>query len=281
MNPDGIIERISDKAAESNPRTDADYIEDGLLYCGMCHTPKQLRIRHFLTGEPQTVNCLCKCAAERRDAERAAREREESLQRIRRMRNTGFHDDEMRAWTFENDDHANPKVMDVARRYVDHFAEMLDRGKGILFYGGVGTGKTYAAASIANALIDQGHPCLVTNFVRLTNQISESFEGRQDYIDNISKYKLLVIDDFASERNTEYMAEMVTNTIDARYRSGLPLIVTTNLTASDLKTPPDLRHDRIYSRVLEMCVPVEVTGGDRRIKRMRDDYKDLKDILGL
>ena len=40
----------------------------------------------------------------------------------------------------------------------------------------------------------------------------------------------LILDDFGMERGTEYGLEQVFNVIDSRYRSGKPLIVTTNLT---------------------------------------------------
>ena len=73
-----------------------------------------------------------------------------------------------------------------------------------------------------------------------------------------------MIDDFAMERSTEYVNEIVYNVIDSRYRSGKPLIVTTNLSKKDLDNPPDIDNERIYSRIKEMCFPVEVKGTDRR-----------------
>ena len=48
--------------------------------------------------------------------------------------------------------------------------------------------------------------------------------------------------------------------IDSRYRSGKPLIVTTNLTLDGLHNPEDTAHSRIYDRLLSMCVPVRFTG---------------------
>lgn len=193
----------------------------------------------------------------------------------------GFPDSEMEKWSFDKDDLSNEKISTIARKYVDNFDEMKSRGKGLLFYGSVGTGKTFMSACIANALIEKGHPCLVTNFARLCNTISGMFDGKQQYIDGLDKFHLLVIDDLASERDTEYMGEIVQNIIDARYRSGLPLIITTNLTADELKHPAEMRKKRIYSRLFEMCVPIEVKGKDRRKEKIKSDYKDLEELLGL
>ena len=57
------------------------------------------------------------------------------------------------------------------------------------------------------------------------------------------------------ERGTEYGLEQVYNVIDSRYRSGKPLIVTTNLTLEELQNPEDTAHARIYDRLTEMCTP--------------------------
>ena len=40
--------------------------------------------------------------------------------------------------------------------------------------------------------------------------------------------------------------------MDERYKSGMPLIVTTNLTRQELENPKDMRFSRIYDRVLEI-----------------------------
>ena len=54
------------------------------------------------------------------------------------------------------------------------------------------------------------------------------------------------------ERGTEYGLEQVYNVIDSRYRSGKPLIVTTNLSPDELQHPQDTPHARIYDWLLEM-----------------------------
>lgn len=271
---------IMDKSKSAAKITNEDYIgENGLLYCHKCNTPKQCRIT--VLDKEMTPYCLCKCEKERRDKEYEERKQQERNRRIQEMRRVGFPDSDMQSWNFENDDMANEKITGIMKNYVEHFPEMLDRGKGLLLYGTVGTGKTFAAACVANALIDKGYPCLVTNFARLTNTISGMYEGKQQYIDNLNKFDLLVIDDLASERDTEYMGEIVQNIIDSRYRAKKPLIVTTNLTAQELKSPVDMRKQRIYSRLFDMCLPIEVVGKDRRKERLKDDFAELKDILGL
>lgn len=273
------LRTLADVVEQNNPMYDEDYVKDGLIYCHKCGTPKQYRVK--LRGVETIVPCTCECRQAELEAERQALAEQARLQRIREMRKVGFPDHEMQFCTFDKDDGSNEKLSDIAHRYVDNFDEMLSRGKGLLLYGTVGTGKTFMSACIANALTDRGYPCLVTNFARLINTISGMYDGKQNYIDGLSRFDLLVIDDLYAERDTEYMGEMVQNIIDSRYRSGKPLIVTTNLSKEDLVHPTDIRKKRIYSRLFEMCITYEVKGADRRKQILKDGDNDLKELLGL
>lgn len=258
---------------------EGDYEVDGLLYCGKCHTPKQCEVELF--GEIRKPMCICKCRKDELEAEEAEKARQEKLAKIKKLRRMGFPESEMHTWTFAHDDGKNNKITKIAMNYVENFEEMKKRGKGLLLYGSVGTGKTFTSACIANALIDRGVPCLVTNFARLVNTISGMYDGKQDYIDGLNKFDLLVIDDLAAERDTEYMNEIVQNIIDCRYRAGLPTVITTNLSAEEIKNPADVKKQRTYSRLLEMCIPIEVVGKDRRKEKLKADYQELNELLGL
>lgn len=275
-----FVDEVAKRAEDNTVVNEGDYEKDGLLYCGKCNTPKQVKIE--ILGQVKTPFCLCKCAAEQRDAEDRAFKEKQKSDEIKRLRNTGFLDSaEMKSWNFENADDKEGKLLTVASNYVKNFADMKAGGKGLLLFGGVGTGKTYAAACIANALIDQGRPCYMTNFSKLANTLSGKFEGKQEFIDSLNRYDLLVIDDLATERNTDYMNEIVFNFIDSRYRAKKPLIVTTNLTADEISKATDFSKKRIFSRLYDMCIPLEVNGEDRRRANLRKDYVDYKEKLGL
>lgn len=274
-----LMAGMEQRAAASIKAEQGDFIMDGLLHCGKCKTPKQCRVEIF--GEIRTPMCLCRCEVERKEREEEERQRQDFMRKIKEYRKMGFPESDMEHWTFANDDLSNEKITKAMQNYVDNFGELRKTGKGLLLYGPVGTGKTYAACEVANALIDKGYPVLVTNFARLTNTLQGMFDGKQTYIDSLNRFELLVIDDLGAERKSEYMQEMVYNIIDSRYRAGLPLIITTNLTIEEIKKPNDIGNTRIYDRIIERCFPIEVTGGSRRRKAVRDGYEDMKKLLGL
>jgi len=90
-------------------------------------------------------------------------------------------------------------------------------------------------------------------------------------IDALMGYPLLIIDDLGVERDTPYAMEQVFHLIDARYRSKKPMIITTNLTMQELENPDTREKQRIYSRVLERCTPVQVEGRPIRAEKQREN----------
>lgn len=280
MNID-IIDTIGARAARQYSEAEGDYRNtDGLLMCGKCHTPKECVLSKS-DGTTRTVRCACECSVAQNKREDEEKRKRDRMQYLDSMRRTGFPDAEMREWTFAKSDHTDQKNENIARRYVANFNAMRSQGTGLLLCGSVGTGKSFLAAAIANELISQGTPCLMTNFSRIISRISEKFGGDQKYLDNLNRFDLLIIDDLGAERDTEYMWEKVMDVIDARYRAGLPLIVTTNLNPKDLYDPSDIRRQRVFSRLKEMCIFLEVNGADRRSKKMQDKLTAAKSLLGL
>lgn len=244
----------------------SEYIEGNMIFCRKCNEPRREWLS--LIGEYVPVMCSCMIAEQKK---------QERLARIEKYRNTGFPDRELQKCRFDLDDQKSKKASDMCRNYARRFDEFRKAGKGLILFGGVGTGKTFLASCIANELIDNGVPCLVTNFARIINTIQGMYEGKQKYLDSLNEFDLLVIDDLGIERNTEYVNELVYNIIDARYRSGKPMIITTNLKYTDLYHTEDTSKARIYSRIIEMCLPVLVSGEDRRKNKMQDSR--LMDIL--
>lgn len=273
---------LLESIAERSPikEKEGDYKgPDGLIYCGSCRTPKQVNFE--VNGRKLTPFCMCKCEVEKYEKEKDEDKARALREQIERNRRAGFPEVQMQQWTFEKDDRANAKISDICQRYVENFPKMKAKGKGLMFLGGFGTGKTFLAACIANALLDEGFSVLMTSFPRLINTIQGMREGKQEYIDSLNKYSLLIIDDLGVERQSEYVAELVQNIIDSRYRAGLPVVITTNLSPKDFSETQDIAKSRLYSRISEMCLPLIVNGVDRRKANAADSDRELAELLGL
>lgn len=269
---------LADRSA-SRPLAEDEYIDktSGLVYCKKCHTPRQASVE--LGGTLFHPCCICQCQSEARELELAKEKQLQEQQRIARLKANGLQDASLRQFTFANDTGINPE-MQKAHSYVEHWPEMKATATGLMLWGNVGTGKSFFAGCIANALLDQGVPVLMTNFSRILNALTGMFsDDRNKYIDSLNHYSLLIIDDLGMERGTEYALEQVFNVIDARLRSNLPLIVTTNLTLDELKHPADLAHERIYSRVLERCIPLKINNQNIRQMKAQENFTRTKQLL--
>ena len=246
-------------------RSDENIGNDGLIYCSKCHTPRQKRIE--VSGKTIEPRCMCACQTEDYDRREQERKHREFLDIVAKNRSIGLPDSSLRKHTFENDLGYNPKQMRMAKRYVLHWEELRKNATGLLLWGDVGTGKSFIAGCIANALLDKGVPVIMTNFARLLNKLTDMYAGdRNAYIDSFKRYPLMIIDDLGVERNSEFAREQVFSVIDSRYRSQLPMIVTTNLSLEELKDTTDLSKARIYGRVLERCLPIRVN--DQNIREL-------------
>ena len=197
-----------------------------------------------------------------------------------RNRSVGLPDPCLRKHTFENDRGENPEQTAKARRFVEHWQEFRERSLGLLFWGGVGSGKTFLAGCIANALLDKGVTVLMTNFIRLLNRLMDLHAGdRNAVVDDFNRYELLILDDFGTERGSEFAQEQMFHIVDSRYRSQLPMIVTTNLTLDELKEPQDLGRARICDRLLERCVPIQVASGSLRQQNKTENLSYARSLL--
>ena len=202
----------------------------------------------------------------------------ERMQRLNMLKSLCFEDHALYSWTFDKDNGKNP-IMWMAKDYVSKWSDALSDNMGLVLWGDVGTGKTFFAACIANALVEQNVSVKMTNFSTILNDLfTESDKNK--YLNRLNDHSLLIIDDLGIERGTEYALEQVYNVIDTRYKSGKPLIITTNLTLDELKYPTDIPHKRIYDRVLGMCVPVMFNEKNFRKEEAAAKMEAAKKLFG-
>ena len=159
-------------ATEAEPE---DYTgEDGLLYCGSCRQPKEA---YFTEGKnlfgrdrhPKE----CDCQRKHREKQEAADKERKHRDTVEDLKRRGFSNAAMRQWTFDNDNGKCPQ-MDKAHFYAAHWEEMKAENIGYLLWGKVGTGKSYFAGCIANALMEREISVCMTNFALILNDLAAS-----------------------------------------------------------------------------------------------------------
>lgn len=271
------IGKIADRIPESDCFTEEFLDSDGFRRCKICG--KRRENEYSMMGRTFRVRCLCDCeVAEQKRIEQEQQKKEFAIQ-VHALKSVGLTERRFHEWCFSNDNGRNPK-MKLAKSYVSRWPVMKEKNIGYLIWGKVGTGKSFFAGCIANALMEQGIQVMMTNFSKILNELNSRYEGKNEFIGHLVSYPLLIIDDLGVERNSAFAMEMIYNIIDRRYCVKLPLIVTTNLTYREMTAPDlDLDHQRIYSRLFEMCVPVCFDGEDMRTEEHRQKKTELLHLL--
>lgn len=260
--------------------------ENSLLRCSVCGEQTE-KIIQFPTldgtgrTEPKRIPVKCRCKREEEAKQEKRLEFEETQRQISRLRRLSLMDEKLSGASFATykKTEENAKAFNIAVKYVERFEEMYSKGQGLLFWGDVGTGKSYVAAVIANELLNRQTPVVMTSFIKLLANMGNFEREDEDYLDRLNKSKLLVIDDLGAERGTDFALEKVYDIIDSRYRTGKPIILTTNLTLPYMQNCTDIRYNRIYDRIFEMCYPVKMTGLSWRKKEAVARFDTMKQLL--
>ncbi len=289
FDPYAMLKNIADRGLAGQKVNPGDtYDERGCLVCGVCKKNRQkfIDVKAPVDGDPDrtlemkvTTPCDCELAKER-EAKRVADDREAML-KVQRLKKASLMDEKFREATFSSftTTKHNERNLKLCKRYATAFDTMLEKNQGLILWGSVGTGKSFAAACIANYLLDRGVPVIMTSLVKLLELIQGGEEKESDIIARMNSAKLVIFDDLGAERNTDYALEKVYNIVDSRYRKQKPMIFTTNLTITEMKDETDIRYSRIYDRVFEVCYPMQFIGPSWRKKTAGRRFDEMEKLL--
>ena len=166
--------------------------------------------------------------------------------------------------TFGNfDPRRDKQAFDLCRAYANDTEIFSKKRNGLMLLGGVGSGKTHLAASIANVLIDRGVPTLFGTYSEHLEKIREEFDstGKKQYMSKMKNTPLIVLDDIGKERKTDWTQSVLFDIINYRYEHLLPVILTTNFDADGLANYVEAA---VWSRLYETCSAVMTKGDDYR-----------------
>lgn len=287
----GALGGLMAQAQRAGQPENGDYYDsEGFLVCGKCHTRRQVEVNmpdlKAVPFDPKKkvrvkMPVSCRCRAERRYQEEQMLQQDKDIRAMEALKRQSLMDERLRDVSFDSFRKTNDNAynLKLCLRYANHFDEMVAKNQGLLFYGGVGTGKTFAAACIANHLLNQRIPVIMTSFVKLLESMQGFSEDDSALIARLNRAKLLIIDDLGAERSTDYALEKVYDIVDSRYRAKLPIILTTNLSMTELKESTDIRYTRIYDRIFEMCYPMQFKGQSWRKVEAARRFDAMKNFL--
>ena len=281
---DGVFNLIG---ADSRGINADDYVDDsdGLLHCGKCKEAKQFKLPIPETlwdrlGETRVVFRACACRRAEVALEEEVKREAERIDNIKKLRLHGIEDAKYLECTFDRDDRQEVKIRETCLNYVEKWNEVKEQNIGLAFVGDVGTGKTFYAAAIANAIIDKGVAAIITTIPALhTAMIANYGENRDFILSKIRSIPLLVLDDVGVERATPTAMENAYTIINERYKAEKPLIITTNISKAEMLNPATEHEKRIYDRIQEMCPAFIQPKLKRRRAISEDKRREALDLL--
>lgn len=142
----------------------------------------------------------------------------------------------------------------------------------ILFYGTVGTGKSFLSGCIAKELIDSGNSVIYFSASGLFDMLARysfDYKGKdvlQDFYEDIYGCDLLILDDLGTEITNNFVASQLFSCLNERNLRQKSTIISTNLSLEEIR---DRYSDRIFSRITSSFSLCKLTGPDIRIQKKR------------
>lgn len=224
------------------------------------------------------LNCLCR----RKEFEQAEREAED--RKLEELRKKLIPNERYRSFRFSTDDGKDPATTNILKRYVDNFGQCRKSGQGLLLWGSVGTGKTFYAMAVANALIDKKIKATYTTLSTVV-KIAQDFGNAEKRLNWLLDHSVIIIDDLGAQRDTDFANEQIYRFIDECNTRNICLVITTNLLREEMeaaaKDTSDLTRARIFSRILEKCFPIKVNAFKRRAENQAGNKTMMSEILGI
>ena len=145
--------------------------------------------------------------------------------------------------------------------------------RGAYLFGPVGSGKTYWACADGLFAIREGKKVIFTTLAEILTKVKSTFGkssnlSERDVLIPYISCDLLIIDDLGRGQITEWGIEHLFQLVDARWRDGRRMVVTSNYERDELGEMMSAAGDRrkvqaILSRLFELP-KIAVSGGDRR-----------------
>lgn len=202
------------------------------------------------------------CATEARAAEderRVEREKVEALLRWQKRLGHSCIPDRFRDRTLENyitEIEGQRRALEFATAYADDFDDdALASGRGALFVGKPGTGKTHLAVAIALQIMRDGRTttALYSTAMRAVRRVKDSWgrgstESETEAVAALTDPDLLILDEIGVQFGSETEKLIAFDVMNCRYERRLPTLLLSNLDADGVRA---FLGERIFDRMRE------------------------------
>jgi DNA replication protein DnaC len=170
--------------------------------------------------------------------------------------------------------HSQKNAKMIVQKFLENYPPLDEKGRGLLFIGSCGVGKTHLAVSLLKHVIAQkGDSGLFYDFRDLLREIqgtwnSDSQTSELEILRPVIDAKVLVLDELGANKPTAWVRDTVAHIINCRYNERKITIFTSNFLDNPSKAGEETLTDRIdarlRSRLHEMCHAIEIKGDDFR-----------------
>ena len=162
--------------------------------------------------------------------------------------------------TYEAKNAGQKAAFEFATEYAINLSLPEKSGRGAIFCGKPGTGKTHLAISIGLHAIDGGKSVFFVTVQRIMRSFKESWRKDADYcetdvINSLVTPDLLIIDEIGIQFGSEFEKNAMFDVLNTRYEKQKPTLMLSNLEPLEVKA---FLGERVFDRLREdggKCIP--------------------------
>ncbi len=261
----------------SNFNGKSEYVREGMIYCKQCNGQK-------LYDSPErnfVIRCACDCEDADWQTEREKKEREygfrEFAERRKVLHTIGRVYREASFYRIEPriDDESNETLF-RCEMFCNRFDEVLRSGKGIWLYGGIGSGKTYLAASMLHRIESAMRKCIFTHATTVFSALKSSYGQNEGIVMGVLREAEAVFIDqvdeaFMTTTESVTACKKLSEIVRMRYEDKKPTVIIGENSILDFSSKKNISESSVDVMISSM-VQLRLCGKNRRAEQRKVEF---------
>ena len=248
---------------------------DGLMHCTVCKEPVEAFYPKGSLLEMRKHHRQCACERKAYAEEAQYYKEKEHRELIARNKKICFEEKEMEGFTFQNVER-DSGVIRIAEEYVTNWQKMKQNHMGYLFWGPVGTGKSYLACALGHEACKRGFRTFYANAPKLLGalKVAKVKGTLETELKKIERCQLLILDDLFIVPLDAKERPILLEIIEDRHERK-SIIITSQYPSSnwyDMVGDPTIA-DAILDRIIHTAHTIELYGESMRKLRSKKNGK--------